>query len=102
MAARLERDARAPLPQWFLDEPVPDDGTKLVVAAFWELSTERSIGWVPGQIPQSRIEAYGVKKGLPDAIMGLFSAAVRACDDSYLEWISKRRASSAEKQEPTK
>lgn len=95
MAAKAERGAD--LPQWFLDEPVPDDGTRFVVAAFWELTTERAIGMAMGQIPGSRIVEYAARKGLPEGMMALFTACVRACDDAYLEWVAKRRERQAKK-----
>lgn len=80
-----------PLPQWFLDEPVADPGTRLVVDAFWELTTERAVGMALGQIPQSRIDDYGARLGLSRGMMALFTAAIRTCDDAYLSWAAKRR-----------
>ena len=74
---------------------MPDEGTRVVVGAFWELSTERPIGWVPGYIPQSAITAWAVQHGLEDGMLGLFTAAVRSCDDEYLSWATRRRSASA-------
>lgn len=89
VTAKLERGA--PLPQWYLDEPVASSGTRLILDAFWELTTERAVGMALGQIPQSRIDAYGARLGLSRGMMGLFSAAIRTCDDAYLGWAAKRR-----------
>jgi len=91
VASKAARDPNYPVPAWYAAEPVPDEGTRMVVASFRDLSTERPIGLVPGYIPLSRIEDYAARRGVPACMMAIFTAAVRACDEEFLAWASRRR-----------
>lgn len=97
MAAKAERGA--PLPEWYLEEPLAGDATRFVVAAFWELSTERYMGWVPGYIPQHRIDDYAERKGVLPGMMTVFTAAVRTCDEEYLSSLTRKRGRRPESKE---
>lgn len=88
----VQKAARgAPVPQWFMDEPIASDGMLILSEAFWELTTERQVGMALGEIPGSQIVAYAERKGVSAAMMGLFKDAIRAMDDTYLGWVEHRR-----------
>ena len=62
---RYERDGFAvevliergqPPPSWYEEEPDCPPGLDYYMKAFWQLSTERSIGFSVGPIPASKIE----------------------------------------------
>lgn len=80
-----------PAPEWSIAPrlSVPTWAT-LVIAAFWDLSTERALGFGGvGPIPWSRIVERGslprpLGAGLSGDDLATFVAAVRACDGAYL------------------
>jgi hypothetical protein len=78
-------------PEWYLNEPVPDEGTRLILEAFRACSTERQIGMAMGPVPESAIDAFGDRRGLDLGTMAILRPAVRACDSAYLTWAEKRR-----------
>jgi len=78
-------------PEWYLNEPVPDDATRLILEAFRRCSTERQVGMALGPVPESAIDAFGDREGLDPDTMAVLRPAVRACDEAYLEWAEKRR-----------
>lgn len=61
-------------------------GGDFYLHAFWELSTCRNFGYAIGPIPWHRIVQYGSRKGLDDAMMGIFEHVIRELDEAYLEW----------------
>lgn len=75
---------------------MPSDATRFYLASFWELSTERQVGQVLGQIPETRVREHAARAGLSDGNMTLFRAVIRALDGAYLEWASKRQRSARE------
>lgn len=88
----LAKAARsAPLPEWFLREPIPRESTRSYLTAFWELSTERQVGQVLGPIPESRVREHGIRVGLQGGSMELFRSVIRALDGAYLEHATRRR-----------
>lgn len=89
MEALLERGQ--PLPAWFEEEPQLAPGEEFFLRAFWELSTERQIGWASGPIPHSAILGYGERAGLESSTMGLFVQVLRSMDAAYLGWLAKER-----------
>ena len=64
--------------------------------AFWDLSTERQLGFTVGPIPVSAIQDYASAKGLPSYMMVLFESVIRAMDKVYLESAEKARKKSAD------
>lgn len=79
------------LPAWYRAEPIADEGTRLILEAFWACSTERQVGMALGPIPESAIDAFGDRRGLDPDTMTVLRHAVRACDDTYLRWAERRR-----------
>lgn len=64
--------------------------------AFWDLSTERQIGFALGPIPGSKLDAYGHSRGLDSDNMDLFRAVTRMLDDAYLKWAQEQQAKARE------
>lgn len=59
--------------------------------AFWELSTERPIGWTTGPIPHSAVLRYGERCELDEAMIDVFLQVIRAMDSGYLKFLSDER-----------
>ena len=60
--------------------------------AFWDLSTERPIGFTLGPIPGSMIDSYAQRAGLDFDTMDLFRAVIRMLDDAYIKWAAEQQA----------
>lgn len=91
-----------PAPEWSIAPKMRAPlWVQLAIAAFWDLSTERAIGFGGvGPIPWSRIVERGsmarpVGAGLRGDQLATFVAAVRACDATYLEHQRKIAADAA-------
>lgn len=53
--------------------------------AFWELTTERPLGWgVEGRIPGSKITEFGKENGYTGDTLAWFRAVIREMDAEYL------------------
>lgn len=59
--------------------------------AFWQLSTERQIGFSVGPIPVSKIEEFGEKRGYDPITLDIFRHLIREVDAAYLDWLTKER-----------
>lgn len=93
----LERGGK--LPSWIEDEPEYFPGDVFYLKAFWELSTERQIGFAPGPIPGSAIQEYARQKGLESYMMDMFTAVIRGLDTTYLKEAEEARKKAAKKKE---
>lgn len=89
MKALLERNQ--PLPRWVEDCPDLGPGEELFLQAFFELSTERAIGWATGPIPNSKMVEWGERAGLDSTTMRLFTRVLKTMDDAYLTWANQER-----------
>ena len=89
------------LPQWYLEDPAPGPQDDFYLRAFWDLSTEREVGFGVGPIPWSKIVEYGELEGLDLDVMRSFVRVVREMDTGYLKWQSdeadKKRRRSGDK-----
>jgi hypothetical protein len=85
----------APVPAWVDEEPDAEPGDSFYMESFWELSTERQLGFTVGPIPITAIHFYAGVKGLPSSMMGLFEAVIRAMDQTYLKWAEETRKKAA-------
>ena len=83
----MRRLRNQPLPQWFLDEPDLIPGVEWYFKAFWDLSTERQIGYTLGPIPASKVSEYGREHGLRDDTLVLFRDMMKELDRAYLKWV---------------
>ena len=81
----------APSPSWLDEEPSSLPGDWFYMQAFWELSTERQLGFTVGPIPYTSVHLYGCQKGLSSSMMALFEATIRAMDQTYLKWAETAR-----------
>lgn len=81
----------APTPKWVEEEPLSAPGDEFFLKAFWDLSTERQLGFTVGPIPASKIRSYRGAKGFSPAMMDLFESVIRAMDGAYLEWAESER-----------
>lgn len=74
------------MPEWFLERPLLLEGEQFYLEAFWELSTERAIGWSIGPIPWRAIRSYGYDAKLDDDVLRVFCRVIRELDEVYLKW----------------
>jgi hypothetical protein len=97
---RYERDGFAvevliergqPPPSWYEEEPDCPPGLDYYMKAFWQLSTERSIGFSVGPIPASKIEEYGERRGFDRMTLENFIYIIRTMDAAYLDWLTQER-----------
>lgn len=82
-----------------MNEPPKIEGDDVYLAAFWELSTERSYGHYLGPIPWSKIIFYGDRLRLDDTMMAVFTRVVRELDEAFLE---DQRTNAGRRTEQTK
>ena len=85
----IERGAEPPA--WMEDKPLMLEGDQFYMRSFWDLSTERQIGFTVGPIPVNSIYSYACAKGIPSSIMVLFETVIRAMDQTYLKWAEETR-----------
>lgn len=86
----MQLEQRRP-PDWFEEEPQLAPGEDFFLRAFFNLSTERQIGWASGPIPHSRVVEYGVRSGLEEATIEILVHVIRRMDQAYLEWLAEQR-----------
>lgn len=61
-------------------------------SAFWDLHTDRPVGMGVGPIPFGAIDQYAARYSIDDLDdFEAFRELIRAMDDAYLTWSSKRR-----------
>lgn len=72
-------------------EPERLPESDVYMRAFWQLSTERQVGFSVGQIPVSKIEEYGDKHGYDCITLDIFKQMIREMDAAYLKWLDKER-----------
>lgn len=79
------------IPEKFRNDPLPDyliDHT--FMKAFWELTTERSIGMAVGPIPVSQIRAYAEDRGLGIGMIEGFTTVIRKMDSAYIKYLDEK------------
>jgi len=80
-----------PAPSWYEEEPDIPPRVDFFLRAFWELSTERQIGFSVGPIPMSKIEEKGSRHGFDEVTKRIFRRVIRELDTAYLDWLTKER-----------
>lgn len=78
-------------PDWWNDKPEPGPLDEFLVAAFWDLSTMRTVtgtmaGVISWQIPWDGIRSYGEFRGLRGWYLECFIFVVRQMDNAWLKW----------------
>ena len=81
---RLEKKGR-PLPADYLDRPLLAYGARFLWDAFWELTTERPMGFgAEGRIPYTAIRLFAHDHSLAGDAAGWFRTVIREMDAEYL------------------
>ena len=79
------------MPAWVDEEPATAPGDSFYMQAFWDLSTERQLGFTVGPIPVSRIHSYPGVRHMSPAMMWMFESVIRAMDSAYRDWAESER-----------
>lgn len=73
-----------------LHDPIMLPGADDILGAFWELSSDRPVGFGLGQIPSTAIERYATRNGIDDLDdYTLFAKLIRVCDAAFLKHYEK-------------
>lgn len=77
------------------NRPIPLPYAQIFLDAFWELSNSRRVGFEGvGPIPMSEVWAYAKLKEWDTSIERFeLEFYIRACDNSYLEALARKRKS---------
>lgn len=89
----------APVPEWVENAPTQFPGDDFYLRAFWDLSTQRQIGFTVGPIPALDVRQYACEMGLPSHMMELFEAVIRGLDRAYLKHAEKTRKTAQKKRD---
>lgn len=79
------------LPDWYEDEPETTSHHDFLLRDFWDLSSERQIGFSVGPIPTSKIEERAERNGFDDAMMRIYKALIRMLDSKFQKWVNSER-----------
>lgn len=79
-----------PLPDWYLDEPVLEQGDVFYIIAFGELNTTRSTGMGVGSIPWDTIVRYGVFHKLDEELLKVFIPIIMGLDRKLLTRLADK------------
>ncbi len=71
-------------------QPPLAPGLSPFLTAFWELSSERQYGNVPGPIPSSKIDEWAIRIGASGERL-MFRRLMRSLDEVYLSHLSGRQ-----------
>lgn len=70
----------------------PDEALRFVWDAFWNLSTDRQVGFATGPIPWTAVDRYAVRHHIDDAdAFERFHSLLRSMDGAYLEHLERER-----------
>lgn len=70
----------------------PDEALRFVWDAFWNLSTDRPVGFATGPIPWSAVDRYAGRHRLEGAdSFQRFLDLIRSMDGAYLEHLERER-----------
>lgn len=78
-------------PSWYDDEPDLAPWHDFFCREFWELSTERFLGFTIGPIPVSKIEERAERHGFDSAMVVIYKALIRVQDNRYMKWVVDER-----------
>lgn len=81
---------KMPLPDAILNAPTLQPGLELYLSAFMDLNTTRQIGMAEGPIPWNYVKDWGIYNKLDDEQMHALFYHIRAMDDKYLSYKSKK------------
>lgn len=78
------------LPDELDGAPLNTDAAVWILAAFWELNTCRPVAMGFGPIPWTAIVQYAEHHRLASDVFPAFVAAIRTCDNAWLDWQRER------------
>ena len=79
------------LPDKIKNKPKVPESLAFTWRAFWELSTDRTIGMVEGPLPWSSIDRYAKRYGITDLDdFDYFSILLKQMDATYMEFRGKK------------
>lgn len=79
------------LPTWYMEEPCLLPGDEFYLKAFWDLNTERAIGFSIGPIPWKSIVEYATWSQLADDVARTFVYTMREMDSAYLKHVADKQ-----------
>jgi hypothetical protein len=70
----------------------PDEALRFVWDAFWNLTTDRPVGFATGPIPWTAVDRYAARHRIDGAdAFERFLAVIRAMDGAYLDHLERER-----------
>ena len=78
-----------PLPQWYLDEPEVNPLDFWFIEAFWDLTSTRQLGEVPGPISWIVVQQWSDVHLLDPETASTLQRVIREMDNVYLDWTMK-------------
>ncbi len=102
---RMCRETGTPLPSVIRDAPMLLPGNDYFYSIWWELQSDRPMGFAPGLIPSAAVRSWikdnGIEIGSEDAEDVLYTIA--QMDVAWLKWNHRKSEKSAAiKQQQTK
>lgn len=86
-----------PIPDAIANRPELAFGLEWYLTAFYELGTDRPIGFGPGPIPGSAIREFALWYGVSPDEYDDFNYLIRELDGEWLKWAAKQ----VERQKPS-
>ncbi len=80
-----------PIPERIANAPTLDAGMDFFISAFFELSTERQMGFGEGPIPISAIHSYCRHYSMDDEEELEFVSCIQALDSAYLKRQNRKK-----------
>jgi hypothetical protein len=95
---RLCRESGQPIPKSILNAPTLFAGNEYYYSIWWELQSDRPVGFAPGMIPSSAVRSWLKDNDIPigseDAEDVLY--IISQMDVAWLRWSQKKSAKDAE------
>lgn len=87
------REAKGlPPPDWYLECPEIEPQDEWFIGTFWELSTERQLGFgAPGPIPVSAIRRYALEHEFDQDVTDFLVLVIRTMDEKHHEWVASQK-----------
>lgn len=80
-----------PMPERIANAPELQLGLQLYLQAFFDLNTDRSIGFAPGPIPYSVIADYAAAHEFDTEQTEDLQYLIRSMDNGYFKWLDKKK-----------
>lgn len=93
----LARQTNQPLPDKIANKPVLRTGLHIYYRAFWECSTDRTVGMAEGPIPWTAINQWAIRYGFHHDEFDRLVLLLKAMDSAYIEERAKQHAKQTKK-----